>query len=100
MKYMRYTDSDGSKWVVIAPDRVTDNLSAYPVAGPPDLSELGLSKEQTRKLQNGLVDMGAYDAPTLTGKRKQLVSLVLSLGLERSIFQEVTRLFQRDYYGE
>lgn len=101
MKHMVYTDSEGFKWVAIVPDNIKEGQSpaAYPIAGPPDLSVLGLSVEDTLKLHNGLVEKGMYNAPALVGRRKELMQLLKSLGLKLSIFQ-IIGVFQQTYYGD
>ena len=101
MKHMIYTDNEGFMWVAIVPDNLKEGQSplAYPVAGPPDLSVLGLSQEDTKRLHNGLVEKGMYNAPALLGRRKELMQLLKSLGLKLSIFQ-IIGVFQQAYYGD
>lgn len=57
---VNYTQTNGFKQVREVPATVTDPKEYVRGAliGPPDLSDLGLSLEQTKKLNNWLVDQG------------------------------------------
>ena len=84
MKHMIYTDNEGFMWVAIVPDSLKEGQSplAYPVAGPPDLSVLGLSQEDTKRLHNGLVEKGMYNAPALLGETKRVNAVTQVVGTQ------------------
>ena len=91
-----YTDEKGFKWVVIVPpNTLPENYSSGAIAGPPDLSELGLVAADLKKLHNGLVDSNVYDGQTLDrGVIRQLLKK-LNIKLDE---RWITSIFLREYF--
>lgn len=73
------------------------------LVGPPDLTELGLSEEDTLTLNNALVSAGYADYKSLAGRRLDLLRTVKSvLGISdedaSKIRLKIIGLYQKDYY--
>lgn len=73
------------------------------LVGPPDLTSLGLSEEDTLALNNALVGAGYADYKSLAGRRLNLLRLVEStLGISEEeavkIRLQIIGLYQKDYY--
>lgn len=91
-----YTDDAGFKWVVIVPpNTLPEYYKQGAIAGPPDLSELGLVAADLKAIHNGLVDRGVYDGQTLD--RRAIRDLLKELNIS---FDErwITAIFLREYF--
>lgn len=101
MPDVKYTDNEGLMWIVGVPPNAPEEIYKWGVpVGPPDLSSLGLTKTDRKKLQNALVDAGFVLAPHLVGKRKELKALLKKLELPDSLLREIISLYQRVYYTD
>jgi len=99
MPNVKYTDTNKLSWIVSVPATAPPETYKWGVpVGPPDLSPLGLSKEDRIKLQKGLVDLNLVIAPQLMGKRAELKILLKQLGLPDTLLRELISLYQRSFY--
>lgn len=99
-----YTDSQGwREFRKVPSDLHPSEYNRGILLGPPDLSELNLSEEDTLALSNALVDAGYMNYKSLAGKRRDLLRIAQSiLGIsekEAAVLRlKLIALYQRDYY--
>lgn len=105
MKRVVYTNSDGFKEVRIVPDNTTANRYQMGVkAGPPDLEELDLSKDDRRKLNNALVEAGFIELEDTNLRRAELLRLIektlkVSVLEAKYLRLNILGVFQRQVLG-
>lgn len=100
MPTVKYTDEQGVMWAALVIEGTPEKeYEQGAILGPPDLSPLGLTEEQQKRLHNSLVEEGLYMAPLLTGKRAKLQNILKQIGITVPL-REVISLFQYEYYGD
>lgn len=101
-KVVEYTNTQGFKEFRVVPDAATpSDYRKGALAGPPDLSDLDLSYEERKKLQNLLVDADMKDYGMLKGRRGELVNILKQVRPQedvRPLRNAVLALYQQAYY--
>lgn len=99
-----YTTSDGLQEFRKVPTYLhPSDYGTGILVGPPDLTELGLSRKDTKALNHALVDAKFVDYKSLTGRRKDLLSIVKKAlkctdAKATELRLKVIGLYQRSYY--
>lgn len=99
-KRVVYTDNDGLKWVYLVMESTEEaewNTTGI-LIGPPDLSDLGLTKLKRKALQNELVSRGWLQAPDLKHKSNELAQLIKKLNLPNLLRRHILSVYQYAYY--
>lgn len=100
MAIVKYTDAKGNAKVVEVPNDATPDMYKWGVVlGPPDLTPLGLPKEQLQQLYKLLVDNNLYNAPKLIGKRLLIRQILQQVGIPVEKLNTIIGIYQELYYG-
>lgn len=104
MPLVKYTDGEGFAYLVRVPAGVPERDYKLGIRlGPPDLSGVGLPKEQEIRLRNALVEAQMVNAETIRGSASKLFQVVHNTFPKsdaRAIVRLIKSVYQHDYYAE
>lgn len=104
MPVVKYNDDNGFLWAVVVPPNVEKDQWEYGVViGPPDLSGLGLTKNETKRLHNALVEADLYSVKTVKGNTGELLALLKKLFPKKNgkeLVRQIKSVLQQEYFKE
>ncbi len=100
MPDVKYVDEDGYTWLKRVTERAKpEHYNRGITIGPPDLSELDLTQDERKVLQEGLVNSRLVNAELVHGSRNHLFNVVKAALPKRNtkaVIRHILSIMKRD----